>query len=125
MNTEVNSEEMNNLLITMNHLTTDEEPNYIKKINNMRLDSLRNRKRTVFIDHSIGSPEEINNILSKLSWKSFTKLQKIKKINEYIKINDLKFSISTDNVKNYNIKNIVFDTKIQRITNIEVSKKKL
>ena len=125
MNTEVNSEEMNNLLITMNHLITNEKPDYIKKINSIRIDSLRNRKRTVFIDHNIGSPEEINNILSKLSWKSFTKLQKIKKINEYIKINDLKFSISTDNVKNYNIKNIVFDTKIQRITNIEVSKKKL
>lgn len=94
-----------------------------KKLYDMQTESVRLRKRTVFIDCLVTSADEINVLIPNLHWKAFTKLQKIKKINEYCKIHSLNIVLTVENMTNYKISNIAFCKKTQQIKSANLVKK--
>jgi hypothetical protein len=91
-------------------------------IRNMFFESVRDRKRTIFVDSNVGDPEHIDFILDKMTWKSLTRLQKVKKIREYVKIHQLNFIINLKTVSEYKITKIIFDPSTQRITSLSIKR---
>jgi hypothetical protein len=91
-------------------------------IRNMFFESVRDRKRTIFVDSNVADPEHIEFILDKMTWKSLTRLQKVKKIREYVKIHQLNFIINLKTVSEYKITKIIFDPSTQRITSLSIKR---
>lgn len=91
-------------------------------IRNIFFESVRDRKRTIFVDSNVGDPEHIEFILDKMTWKSLTRLQKVKKIREYVKIHQLNFIINLKTVSEYKITKIIFDPSTQRITSLSIKR---
>lgn len=94
-------------------------PEFKKKLLDMKTERVKLRQRTVFID-CIVAPGEL---LPSPDWKSFTKLQKIRKLNEYCKIHSIPTMITLDNLSIYKVSNIVFDKVLQQIKSVDLSKK--
>jgi hypothetical protein len=81
------------------------------------------RRQSIFIDSLISDPFTIDSELKKLSWKSLSRLQKIKKIQDYTRFSKSKWRITTNNVREYNFKDILFDSSKQQIIEIKITKK--
>jgi hypothetical protein len=105
----------------LNYYTMNTDFN--KKLYHMQTESVRLRKRTVFIDSLVTSAVQMDAAITGLHWKTFTKLQKIKKINEYCKIHSLSIVLTVENMTNYSISNISFCKKTQQIKSINLVKK--
>jgi hypothetical protein len=90
-----------------------------KKLLDMKTENIKLRQRAVFID-CVSAPGEI---IEFPEWKSFTKLQKIKKLNEYCKIHSIPTHLTLDNLSNYTVSNIVFCKDLQQVKSVNLSKK--
>lgn len=91
-----------------------------EKLSNLKQESIKSRKRTVFIDSVLAPGETLEFPV----WKSLTKLQKMKKLNEYCKIHSINTVLTLNCVSNYSISNIVFCKFSQQVKSVELSKKK-
>jgi hypothetical protein len=81
------------------------------------------RRQSIFIDTLISDPFTIDSELKKLSWKTLSRLQKIKKIQDYTRFSKSKWRITANNVREYNFKDILFDSSKQQIIEIKITKK--
>jgi hypothetical protein len=81
------------------------------------------RRQSIFIDSLISDPMTIDSELKKLSWKTLSRLQKIKKIQDYTRFSKSKWRITAYNVREYNFKDILFDSSKQQIIEIKITKK--
>lgn len=91
-------------------------------IKNMFFEASKNRRRTIFIESIVKDPEEIPQLLAKLTWKNLTRLQKINKIREYLKVNKIDYDINLKTVCGYKISKIIFDNTTQRVTSLNIEK---
>lgn len=90
-----------------------------KKLFDMKAEKVRTRQRVVFIDSVVAPGEDI----PELEWKSFSKLQKIKKLNEYFKIHSISRTLTLDTLSNYKINSIVFCKSSQQVKSVAISLK--
>jgi hypothetical protein len=99
------------------------DTNYTEKIKNIYKEAKLKRSRTVFVNEIVQTAEILDDILKNKKWKTLTKEEKLSKINDFLDVNSMKIYLNKNNLKLYCIKNIVFDSNIQEIKSLEITKK--